>query len=190
MRQRLSATADRVIEIFAAAPWRLDALRAVAALGLPDCWLAAGVLRNPIWDRLHGYAEATPLNDLDVVYFDPDDRGKEQDTALEAKLRTLSPGLPWSIRNQARMHARNGDRPYTSTEDALRHWLERVSAVGIRITGTGDPELLAPFGFGDIFDLTVHPTPHARAKRLPDYRARMARKNWPAIWPRVTVLAE
>ena len=60
MRQRLSATADRVIEIFAAAPWGLDALRAVAALGLPDCWIAAGVLRNPIWDRLHGYAGECP----------------------------------------------------------------------------------------------------------------------------------
>ncbi|MCG8597420.1 MAG: nucleotidyltransferase family protein, partial [Kiloniellales bacterium] len=90
--------ADRVIEIFAAEAWRLDALRAVAALGLPDCWVAAGALRNPIWDRLHGYAEATPLNDLDVVYFDPEDRGKERDRALEAELRKRAPGLPWSAR--------------------------------------------------------------------------------------------
>ncbi|MDJ0944032.1 MAG: nucleotidyltransferase family protein [Kiloniellales bacterium] len=186
----MSTTADRVIEIFAAAPWRLDALRAVAALGLPDCWAAAGVLRNPIWDSLHGYAAATPLNDLDMVYFDPKDHTKERDRTLEAELRKLSPGLPWSIRNQARMHHTNGDRPYTSTEDALRHWLETVSAVGIRLTGTGELELLAPFGFDDIFALTVRPTPHARAKRSGAYRARMARKNWPATWPRVNVLAE
>ncbi len=184
----MHATADRVIEIFAAAPWRLDALRAVAALGLPDCWLAAGVLRNPIWDRLHGYAEATPLNDLDVVYFDPDDRAKVRDAGLEAELRTLCPGLPWSIRNQARMHDHNGDRPYSSTEDALRHWLETVSAVGIRLTASDEPELLAPFGFDDIFALTVRPTPHARGARPAAYRSRMARKNWPAIWPRVTLL--
>ena len=183
----MPATDDHVIEIFAA-PWRLDALRAVAALGLPDCWIAAGFLRNPIWDRLHGYTEATPLNDLDVVYFDPEDRSKERDAALEQELLKLSPGLPWSVRNQARMHATNGDRPYTSTEDALRHWLETVSAVGIRLTGTGELELLAPFGFDDIFALTVRPTPHASDMRPAAYRSRMARKNWPAIWPRVTVL--
>ncbi len=184
----MPATSDRVIEIFAAEGWRLDALRAVASLGLPDCWVAAGFLRNPIWDRLHGYAEATPLNDLDVVYFNPEDSGKERDAASEVELRNLSPGLPWSARNPARMHTTNGARPYTSTEDALRHWLETVSAVGIRLTESGKLELLAPFGFDDVFALTVRPTPHARAKRPDAYRARMARKNWPAIWPRVTLL--
>lgn len=184
----MHATADRVIEIFAAEAWRLDALRVVAALGLPDCWVAAGALRNPIWDRLHGYVEATPLNDLDVVYFDPEDRGKERDRALEAELRKLAPGLPWSARNQARMHDHNGDRPYTSTEDALCHWLETVSAVGIRMTETGELERLAPFGFDDVFELTVRPTPHARNLRPTAYRTRMAGKNWPAIWPGVTVL--
>ncbi len=183
----MPATDDHVIEIFAA-PWRLDALRAVAALGLPDCWIAAGFLRNPIWDRLHGYTEATPLNDLDVVYFDPEDRSKERDAALEQELLKLSPGLPWSVRNQARMHATNGDRPYTSTEDALRHWLETVSAVGIRLARTGELELLAPFGFDDILALTVRPTPHARSHRPAAYRARMIRKNRSAIWPGVTVI--
>lgn len=186
----MSATSDQVVEIVAAAPWRLDVLRTVAALGLPDCWIAAGFLRNPIWDHLHGYAEATPLNDIDVVYFDPEDRSKERDDSLEAELRRLSPGPPWSARNQARMHDYNGDRPYLSTEDALRHWLETVSAVGIRLTEAGKLELLAPFGFDDIFDLTVRPTPHARAKRIADYQERVARKNWPAIWPRLTVLAD
>ena len=86
------------------------------------------------------------------------------------------------------MHDHNGDRPYSSTEDALRHWLETVSAVGIRLTQSGEPELLAPFGFDDTFELTVRPTPHARDARPAAYRSRMARKNWPAIWPRVTVL--
>jgi len=103
----MSATSDQVVEIVAAAPWRLDVLRTVAALGLPDCWIAAGFLRNPIWDHLHGYAEATPLNDIDVVYFDPEDRSKERDDSLEAELRRLSPGPPWSARNQARMHDYN-----------------------------------------------------------------------------------
>ena len=180
----------RVLTIIAAEPWRLDVLRTLASLNLPDCWIAAGFLRNPIWDRLHGFARATPLNDLDVVYYDTDDHSKEKDEALEAELRQRAPGLPWSVKNQARMHDYNGDPPYDSTEQALRHWLEGVSAVGIRMTEAGALELLAPFGFAEIFEMTVRPTPHARALRLEAYRARMARKNWPAIWPKVTVLPD
>lgn len=190
--EKLMATAaaehcDRVLTIFTAESWRLDVLRNLASLNLPDCWVAAGFLRNPIWDRLHGFERATPLNDIDVVYFDPKDRSKEKEEALEAELLQRAPGLPWSVKNQARMHDYNGDPPYDSTEQALRHWLEGVSAVGIRMTEAGELELLAPFGFAEIFEMTVRPTPHARAQRLKAYRARMARKNWPAIWPKVQI---
>ena len=183
------ATDEQVLEIFTAEAWRLDALSAVATLNLPDCWVAAGFLRNPIWDRLHGYTKATPMNDIDVVFFDHEDTSDARDEAVERELLKLAPGLPWAPCNQARMHDYNGDRPYTSTEHSLRHWLETVSAVGIRTTAGGKLELLAPFGFDDVFDLVARPTPHARAERPAAYRARMASKNWPAIWPRVTVLA-
>ena len=179
---------DQVLENFAAESWRLDVLRVLAGLGLPDCWVAAGFLRNPIWDRLHGFEKATPLNDIDVVYYEPTECSKERDKALEAELLRRAPGLPWSVHNQARMHDFNGDPPYACTEHALRHWLEGVSAVGIRMTAAGELELLAPFGFAEIFEMTVRPTPHARALRLDAYRVRMARKNWPAIWPQVRVL--
>ena len=49
----------------------IETLAAVRDLALPDGWIAAGFVRNRIWDHLHGYAEPTPLNDIDVVYFDP-----------------------------------------------------------------------------------------------------------------------
>ena len=179
---------NQVLEIFAAESWRLDVLRALAGLGLPDCWIAAGFLRNPIWDRLHGFERATPLNDIDVVYFDTGDRSEDRDRRLEAELQQRAPDLPLSVHNQARMHDYNGDPPYDSTEQALRHWLEGVSAVGIRMTDAGELELLAPFGFAEIFEMTVRPTPHAKSLRLDAYRDRMARKNWPAIWPKVQVL--
>lgn len=175
-------------ELLTVEPWRPEALRAVAALDLPDCWIAAGFLRNPVWDRLHGFAAPTPLNDIDVVYFDPIEASEARDGVLEAALKQVQPALPWSVCNQARMHRHNGDRPYSSTEDALRHWLETVSAVAIRFGTGGELETLAPFGFDDVVTLVVRPTPHAREQRLEVYRSRMAKKNWPAIWPRVEVL--
>jgi len=55
----------------AADPWRMTCLEAVAALALPDGWIGAGFLRTLVWDRLHGFAEPTPLADVDVVFFEP-----------------------------------------------------------------------------------------------------------------------
>ncbi len=34
-------------------PVRLEILRAVRELELPDCWLAAGFVRSLVWDHLH-----------------------------------------------------------------------------------------------------------------------------------------
>ncbi|MDX1425649.1 MAG: nucleotidyltransferase family protein [Kiloniellales bacterium] len=172
----------------AADPWRLACLEAVAALGLPDCWIGAGFLRALAWDRLHGFARPTPLADVDVIFFDPAPdaaREREIETALARRL----PAAAWSARNQARMHAGNGDPPYRDSEDALVHWLETPTAVAARLTGDGAPEVLAPFGLADLFDLRVRPTPHARARpdRIAAYRRRMATKRWPAVWPGVRV---
>ena len=35
--------------------WQRDVLLAVRDLGLKDCWVAAGFVRNAVWDLLHGY---------------------------------------------------------------------------------------------------------------------------------------
>jgi len=179
---------EQLLALIAADAWRMAYLQAVASLALPDCWIGAGFVRAPVWDRLHGFSRPTPLNDIDVIYFDPDKLDPETDYALEARLTELMPGEPWSVRNQARMHLRNNDRPYSSTEDALRHWLETPTAVAVRRGEAGMLELLAPLGLDDLMGLIVRPTPHARAHRLTDYRARAAAKNWPAKWPQVQIL--
>jgi hypothetical protein len=168
----------------------MAALTAVAGLGLPDCWIGAGFLRAAVWDRLHGYAERTTLDDIDVIYFDPEAPDPAAEVALEQRLAGRLPGLPWSVKNQARMHARNGDAPYGSSAEALAHWLETPTAVALRLSEAGGLELLAPLGTRDLLDLTVRPTPHARAHkdRLAAYRARMEHKNWPAIWPKLRVV--
>ncbi|MRE47150.1 hypothetical protein GII66_24395, partial [Escherichia coli] len=48
---------------------------------------------------------------------------------LEDRLRQQLPSLDWSVKNQARMHQRNGDYPYTSTRNALLHWPETATAI-------------------------------------------------------------
>ncbi len=178
-----------ILALVAADAWMMAALSAVAGLGLPDCWIGAGFLRGAVWDRLHGTAARTPLDDTDVIYFDPETLDPAAEAALERRLGEDLPGLPWSVKNQARMHLRNGDAPYGSSADALAHWLETPTVVGVRLNQAGGLELLAPLGTHDLLGLLVRPTPHARKveHRLAAYRARLEAKNWPAKWPKPRV---
>jgi hypothetical protein len=178
-------TAGGVRDLVAGAPWRRRALEAVAALDLPDCWIGASFVRAPVWDALHGHAEPTSLDDIDVVYHDPACLDPTAEAQAEARLRDLMPGLPWSVRNQARMHLRNGDAPYESTADALRHWLETPTAVAVRLGKDGTPELLAPLGLDDLVNLILRPTPCAQAHRVAAFHERVERKGWLGKWPKV-----
>ena len=181
-----------ILALVAADTWMMAALTAVAGLGLPDCWIGAGFLRGAVWDRLHDYDSRTPLDDIDVVYFDPETPDPAAEAALERRLGELLPGLAWEVKNQARMHLRNGDAPYGSSAEALAHWLETPTAVALRLNEAGGLDLLAPLGTEDLLGLVVRPTPHARAHkhRLAAYRARMEKKNWPAKWPKLRVVWE
>lgn len=162
----------------------MSALAAVAGLGLPDCWIGAGFVRNRVWDALHSYAAPTPPGDLDVVYHDPLDAGRGRDRALERRLSAVLPAR-WSVKNQARMHRRNGHPPYGSTAAAVACWPETATAVAARRTAAGI-ELLAPFGVADLLALRVRPTP-CGADRPDIFRARIAAKRWQELWPRLAV---
>ena len=182
--------AKTLVELIGICPAMVAALAVVRALGLPDCWIAAGFLRNRVWDHLHGHGVPTPLNDIDVVYFDPERQEKTIEKRLEARLKAALPGEPWSVKNQARMADVNGDPPYRNSAHALEHWCETPTPIGARLTADDRIELLAPLGLDDLFDLIVRPTPHAlkHPAKLRQYRERMAKKNWPRLWPRIKVL--
>jgi uncharacterized protein len=168
-------------------PRRRAILEAVRRQGLPDWAVGAGFIRSAVWDALHGYAEPTPIADVDVLFFDTADLSREHECAIEAALAQVLPHVPWSVKNQARMHRRNGDAPYADTADALRYWLETPTAVAIRIADDGKALLLAPFGIADLVAMICRPTPRGR-ERLSAYNQRMREKNLPARWPRVRVL--
>lgn len=174
-----------MLDLIAGQPWRRQALEAVAALDLPDRWVGAGFVRAPVWDALHGYTKPTPLDDIDVVYYDPACPDPAAEVAAEARLKELVPGLPWSVRNQARMHLRNGDAPYDSTADALRHWLETPTAVAVRLGKDRAPELLTPLGLDDLVNLVLQPTPYAQSHRMAAFLERVERKGWLRKWPKV-----
>lgn len=170
-----------VVAAMARRPGHMGVLRRLASLGLPDGWAAAGFVRNAVWDDLHEHPGSTPLADVDVIYFDRVNVSRDAEHAYQAKLMDAAPDIPWSVKNQARMHLRNGDAPYHSTAQALTAWPETCTAVAVRLRDQ-TVEVLAPLGLGDLFEMVVRPTPRFRSK-LEIYRARVAAKSWERRWP-------
>ena len=172
-------------DLIAADPWRMQVLRTVRALDLPDWAIGAGFVRSRIWDWLCGDRRTTVPTDIDVLYHDSADLDPAREMDFERRLNQVLPA-PWSVTNQARMHVENRDAPYASTHDALRHWLETPTAVAVCLSATDRIDVLAPWGLEDLFTMTVRPTPSGRAK-LDVYRRRIAQKNWALSWPSVRV---
>lgn len=163
---------------------RMEALAIARSLDLPDWCLAAGFVRNLVWDRLHGFARSTDLNDIDLVYFDPRETAEAKDHALERRLRGFSE-LPWSVKNQARMHKRNADRAYASTADAMSYWVEMETAVGVALSDDGEIKIVAPFGIDPLFQYTI--TPNSQRIKPLQFAQRIREKRWLEIWPRLVV---
>ena len=174
--------------LIAADPLRMEILRRVQALDLADCWVAAGFVRSAVWDHLHQRADSALPPDIDVIWFDTASASKTVDGELEATLRRWDETLDWSVKNQARMHLRNGDRPYTSATDAMRHWPETATAVAVRLGADDRIEVAAPFGLDDLFDLIVRPTARFQGEKRQAYLDRLRAKNWLTIWPDLTIL--
>ena len=177
---------DLIREWIAADPFRMRALCIARELDLPDWYIAAGFVRNLVWDRLHRYVTPTPLEDIDLIYFDPACLHREHDRAIEARLGAIDPSLPWSVHNQARMYERNGDRLYRSSLDAMGFWVEQETAVGVRLGSASTVEVVSAFGLDGLFAKRITPNRNKRNSAI-EFSARLARKNWLWIWPELRV---
>lgn len=160
-------------------------LSIIKELKLPDWYVAAGYVRNYIWDTLHSYPNRTPLNDIDVIYYNTDEIDEEIEKKYEQKLERDTGISIWSVKNQARMHIRNGDKPYNSIEDAISQWPETVTAVGIRLERDDNISIISPYGLEDLFEYRVRKSPLFKDETY--YRTRINKKNWKEIWPRLVI---
>lgn len=174
--------------ILSADPLRMKILSTVRALPLRDGWVGAGFVRNAVWDQLHGYGQLAVSGDVDVVWFDPQCCTAEGDRRLEARLRQQLPTVDWSVKNQARMHQRNGDEPYLSTENALQYWPETATAVAVRLGNNDLIEIIAPYGLDDLFELRLRPTPGFERDKREVYKQRLEAKQWLQRYPQLQLI--
>ncbi|MCC2974002.1 nucleotidyltransferase family protein [Massilia sp. IC2-476] len=178
---------NQLQSLIASDPERMRVLRLVRELDLPDCWVAAGFVRNCVWDFMHQREPTLYSQDIDVIWYDPLQATAARDAIVEATLRGRDNTLRWSVKNQARMHERNADRPYRSADDAMKHWPETATAVGIRLNAEGQLEVSAPFGLDDLFALVVRPTERFMAEKRSIYANRIHTKRWQLVWPNLSI---
>lgn len=171
--------------ILASDPLRLGLLALLQQCNLPDCWVAAGFVRDAVWDALHGLPPQPPQGDVDIIWFDRTEASAARDGDIAEWFQRRAPDLCLSVKNQARMHDRNGDLPYSSATDAMRYWPETATAVAVRLGVHEELEINAPFGLDDLFSLRLRPGPAFRDAKRHMFDARVADKRWMERYPRL-----
>jgi uncharacterized protein len=174
-------------ELLARDRFRLELLDLVRTLDLPDSWIGAGFVRNAVWDHLHGHPPSKPGGDVDVIWFDADNVDESADRKFENQLRGARPDIAWSVKNQARMHIRNGDEPYASAVDAMRFWPETATAIAARLVYDGLVEIAAPLGLDDLVELKLHPTTRFEIEKRDIFERRVRSKRWLQSYPMLTL---
>lgn len=163
-------------------------LEMIRSLELKDSWLAAGSVRNFIWNILAGKPGFDAETDVDVIFFDQT-VSYEETLQLEMELRKAFPAYSWELKNQVYMHIHSPNtQPYTSSKDAMSKYPECCTAIGLRLLEDDQLELFAPYGLADIRAFQVRPTPHflADAERKKLYMERIRKKNWQTKWPQLS----
>jgi uncharacterized protein len=183
---------ERLVEIIAGNRWFQEVLRAVQVVGPANWIVGAGVIRNLVWDHLHGFAEPTPIKDVDVAYFDGGDLSRERDRDLERRLAELKSGVPWEVTNQAGVHLwyerRFGYpiRPLQSIEDAVSMWPETATSVGVTLDAAGKLRVVAPLGLDDLLGLVLRR--NSRQVTREYFLERLRAKRISQLWPLVRVV--
>ncbi len=160
-----------------------------SSLNLKDWAIGAGFVRNKVWDYLSGRVnEVVDTKDIDLVYFDPNGNNEEADKKLSEEMQTKT-GFVWEIVNQCYTHKWNNVPPYESTEDAIAHWPETVTAIGVTMDKENRLRLVAPYGIGDLVHFIVRLSPRFEGEREV-LEERVRKKQWLEKWPRIKVVNE
>jgi uncharacterized protein len=172
--------------------WLMDVLRAARTVAPPEWAIGSGVIRNLVWDHLHGFAQRTAARDVDVAYLDTRELSKDAELAWQDRLQALRPDVPWEVKNQAAVHLwyerRFGARaePLDSIDDAVATWPETATAVAVRLLPDDGLQVIAPLGLADLFDMILRRNP--RRVSVEEYQRRYISKAVSQRWPRVKIV--
>ncbi len=154
-------------------------LDSISVVEFENLFLTGGILRNLVWNYLHGFDENYCLEDCDIIFYNPIILSKDYENKIQKILENYNPSIKWSVKNQARMHLRNGHSQYLSIFDALSAFPETCSAVAIGFNWN----IIAPYGLIDLLNFRVKPTLFCINNEYDVYLNRLNSKKWIEKWP-------
>lgn len=143
-------------------------------------YLSAGCIRNTYWDYI--FQSDHELNDVDVIYYSDSANANE----IENQLKAINPVFNWSVKNQSRMHLKNGHELYTDIKEAISYWPETATAVALRIDEERI-EIIAPNGLSDLLEGRIIKSPIANQAV---FDQRLKEKEWQKKWPKLTTSSQ
>ena len=183
---------QELILLIRSSQWFMSILEAVRACNPPDWLVGAGVIRNLVWDHLHQYQASTPLADIDVIFFDPQDVRPERDQVVQQQLARRLPHVAWEATNQAAVHLWYEEvfgfsvPALHSSEEAVGTWPETATSVAVRLLDTDEILIVAPCGLSDLFNMVLRRNPRRVTRE--QFAQRLHSKQILRKWPRVQVI--
>ncbi|TCM68660.1 hypothetical protein EC844_10436 [Acinetobacter calcoaceticus] len=181
---------DQFLQIVNTCPALMSRLKALSQLN-PNAYLAAGVIRNLVWSRLHVQDYVLNGTEIDVIYHDTQQHDQVQQR-LQQALSTQFPDHQWDVVNQAQVHHWYRDQhgaaiaPLMSIEHALSGWPETATAVALRMLADGGLEVVAPFGLKDLMGLILRWNPVLVSHAT--FVARLQEKQFLQRWPKLQLI--
>lgn len=179
-------------EILMGDPSFMDVLKTAQGLGLAEWCIGAGVIRNIVWSRLHGFDTLTH-RDIDIVYYDAAGSLRDE-KLLEQRLMAMRPDLPWQVKNQALVHLWYEDKfgfsvaPLLSLEDAISTWPETATCVGAYLDDADQLQIIAPYGLEDLFAMVLRRNPKRVTEEI--FEKRILDRNMSQRWPQMRILRD
>ena len=177
----------QIIKIIENEAWLIDILKEIRELKLNDWYVAAGSIRNTIWNVLHGFSSNKNLKDIDIVYFDKSNLSKEKEQEIELILKLKNPKFIFFFINQARKHSIHPGLKINSSCESIDYWSETPTCIGVRLEENNKLTICAPHGLHDLMNLIVQPIPKPY-QDLELYKKRIEQKKWKNIWPRLKIV--
>ncbi|MGW6376359.1 nucleotidyltransferase family protein [Rhodococcus sp. NPDC055112] len=183
---------QRLLEIVLGNPVCRRIVDRAEHLGVEDWYLTAGGVFQTVWNHLDGRDLRAGIKDYDLFYFDGSDLSYDAEDSVIKGAEILFHDINEvvEVRNEARVHLWYEEHfgvpatAFTSSADAIDHFASTTCCFGITRKAGADPEVYAPHGFDDLFDMVLRPNPVMAPREV--YEAKADR--WKAEWPRLTVL--
>jgi len=179
-------------EIIRSNDWFMELLKVVRNCNPPNWFVGGGVIRNIVWDKLHGYEIPTPLKDIDVAIYDTENLSSHRDNLIQQELEKYLPNENWEVTNQAAVHLWYENcfgfkvDPCKSCEDAIGTWPETATSIGVRLLEDDSLLIISAYGLDDLFNLVLRRNKKRITQEI--FLERLKEKGICDKWPHVTVI--